>query len=458
MMEKIIALQNSWKRGQPALKQKIIYRKIISHIEKWLDEPEIIVIKGARQTGKTTIQYYLIDKLIEKGVKPENIFYFLLDNITLQQRFSEDPYILKETIEKFLGQPLEKYDQRVYIFLDEIQKLPQFSSQVKEYFDLFNNLKFILSGSSILQLSQSVSESLRGRTISFTVTPFSLGEILPRAPIYPFADLLNWKKMEKHYSTILPYKAEILFYLKQLLVYGGLPRIHLSKSDSQRVSRLNEYIETLIRKDIIETLKVAKYLDFEKLLRLLSFQTGNIINISELSMRTQLSQETVRKYLAFGEEAFIIRFVAPFFSNKRKSLVKDRKIYFEDLGIRNYLAGQNSMNLLDRPDLGPEAENFVHITLTKYAGNEIKHFREYFFRSYRGQEVDFVIEWNNRLIPIEVKFQNQVRKRDYAHLLMFMKDFDLPVGLMITKDFFDRYKFDDCEIIFLPLWLFSMII
>ena len=457
-MEDIISLQNPWKRGQPALAGKILPRKILPLIEAWLDEPEIIVIKGARQTGKTTIQYHLIDQLLQRGVKPENVFYFLLDNLTLQQRFSEHPYVLKQPIEKFLGQPLEKHGQRIYLFLDEIQKLRQFSTQVKEYFDLFPNMKFILSGSSILQASASISESLRGRTISFTVTPFSLGEVMPHIPACTFANLLDWENIQQHHSATLPYKSEILLYLNQQLVFGSMPRIHLSQTDSQRQMRLAEYIDTFMRKDIIETLRVAKFLDFEKLLRLLSFQVGNVVNISELATRTQLSTETIRKYLTLGEEAFIFQFVAPFFSNKRKSLVKDRKIYFEDLGIRNHLAGQDSLNLLNHPDLGGEAENFVHITLGKYGENNKHRFREYFFKSYRGQEVDFIIEMNGDLIPIEVKYQNQLRRRDYDHLLMFMEDFDLNKGLLVTKDLFDRRMFDDRGVILVPLWLFATIV
>lgn len=457
-MEQIIALQNPWKRGQPALSEKIMPRKILPQIEPWLDEPEIIVIKGARQTGKTTILYYLIDQLIGQGVKSENIFYFLLDNLTLQQRFSEGTYVLKHAIETFLGQPIETYNQRVYIFLDEIQKLPQFSSQVKEYFDIFKKFKFIISGSSILQLSESISESLRGRTISFTVTPFSLGEILPHIQLLPFADLSDWKKLNQHYARLLPYKSEITLRLNQQLVFGSFPRIHLSQTASQRQTRLGEYINTFIRKDIIETLRVAKYLDFEKMIRLLSFQIGNVVNISELASGIQLSSETVRKYLSIGEESFLFQFVPPFFSNKRKSLVKDRKVYFDDLGIHNYLAGQDSIALLNRPDLGPEAENLVNITLNKYNENEKARLVKYFFKSYQGQEVDFILELNGSLLPIEVKFQTQIKNRDFKNLLMFMDDFDLQTGILITRDLFERQVFNNREVMVIPLWLFAMIV
>jgi len=310
----------------------------------------------------------------------------------------------------------------------------------------------------MLQLSESISESLRGRTISFTVTPFSLGEILPQHQLIPFADLWDWKKINEHHARLLPFKSEITLHLNQQIVFGSFPRILLSQTDSQRQTRLDEYINTFIRKDIIETLRLAKYLDFEKMLRLLSFQIGNVVNISEIASGLQLSSETVRKYLSIGEESFLFQFLAPFFSNKRKSLVKDRKIYFEDMGINNHLAGQDSMSLLNRPDLGAEAENFVNITLNKFRENEKARLVKYFFKSYQGQEVDFILELNGSLLPIEVKFQAQIKKRDFKNLLLFMDDFNLSTGILITRDIFDRQIFNDREIIVMPLWLFTMIV
>jgi len=115
-MENIIALQNPWKRGQPANSGPIIARQIVSSIEKWLAAEEIIILRGARQAGKTTIIHCLIDNLLKTGVKPQQIFYFLLDNIRLQQEFSQHPYAMKNAIEVFLGQTIEKHPARIYIF------------------------------------------------------------------------------------------------------------------------------------------------------------------------------------------------------------------------------------------------------------------------------------------------------------------------------------------------------
>lgn len=457
-MENIIAAQNPWKRGLPALTQKIIERKIIPVLEPWLDEEEILVVKGARQAGKTTILYCLIDNLLKRGIEAKNIFYFLLDNLRLQQQFSENPYALKELIESYIGEPLETYPDKIYIFLDEIQKLNKFTNVIKEYFDLFKNVKFVFSGSSVLQLSASISESLRGRTISFLVTPLTTGEMIPDVETIPFDDLLDFTKISSHHSRLLPHKSEIELRINQQLVFGSMPRIYLSNDETQKQIRLGEYLETFIRKDIIETLQIAKFLDFEKLLRLLSYQIGNVVNVSELAQQTQLGHHAIRKYLMLGEESFIIQFLAPFFSNKRKSMVKDRKIYFEDLGIRNNLSGKDSLALLRDPNLGAEAENFVNITLNKYfAINKLKMTKN-FFRSYQGLEVDFIVEVEGKLVPIEVKFQNQIKKKDSNHLLLFMKDLNLNTGIMITRNRFGNENFGEQHVLFLPLWLFSLIV
>lgn len=457
-MENIVAAQNPWKRGLPALSQKIIKRKIIPVIEPWLDEEEIVVVKGSRQAGKTTILYCLIDDLLKRGIDPKNIFYFLLDNLRLQQQFTENPYALKELIESYIGEPLEKYPDKIYIFLDEIQKLNKFTNVIKEYFDLFKNIKFVLSGSSVLQLAASISESLRGRTISFLVTPLTTGEMIPQVETIAFDDLLDFTILNSHHSRLLPHKSEIELRNNQQFVFGSMPQIFLSKDETQKQIRLGEYLETFIRKDTIETLQVAKYLDFEKLLRLLSYQIGSVVNVSELSQQTQLGHQVMRKYLMLGEESFIIQFLAPFFSNKRKSLVKDRKIYFEDLGIRNNLSGKDSPALLRDPNLGAEAENFVNITLNKYFAIRKMKMTKNFFRSYQGLEVDFIVEVEGKTVPIEVKFQNQIKKKDFSHLLLFMKDLNLTEGLIITKDSFGIEKFGEQQVLLLPLWLFSVII
>jgi hypothetical protein len=456
-MERIIALQNPWKRGQSVMSESVIARRILPAIEKWLGEEEIIIIKGARQAGKTTIIYCLIDRLLKSGVKPQQIFYFLLDNLKLQEEFSRHPYALKETIETFLGQTLENYPGRVYIFLDEVQKFSYFAEIVKEYFDLLKNIKFVLSGSSILQLSARISESLRGRTISFIVEPFSLNEVLPSREPIPLEDLSDFARLKQHYAAVVPYQNEILLEMNKQFVYGSLPRIVLSDTNEQRQFRLEEYIQTLIQRDIIETLRVAKYLDFENMLRLLSFQAGQIVNVSTLASQVQLNAMTVRRYLSLAEETFTIDMLAPFLSNKRKGLIKDQKVYFRDMGIRNHLCKKDTIDLVKFPDLGHEAENFVHTVLNKLVAHAQIPLSQYFFRSYTKQEVDFVIETNNHLLPIEVKYQGSLTKSDFRNLLTFMSDEGIATGLVVTKSQFDEHMFNEKKIIVLPLWLFALI-
>jgi predicted AAA+ superfamily ATPase len=380
-----------------------------------------------------------------------------LDNLKLQEEFSRHPYALKDTIETFLGQTLENYPDRIYVFLDEVQKFPYFAEIVKEYFDLLKHVKFILSGSSILQLSARISESLRGRTISFIVEPFSLIEVIPAVPAVPLEDVSNFDKLKEHYAATLAYQNEILLELNKQFVFGAMPRVFLSKNNEQRQFRLGEYVQILIQRDIIETLRVAKYLDFENMLRLLSFQAGQIVNISTLASQVQLNVVTVRRYLSLAEETFTIERLSPYLSNKRKGLIKDQKVYFRDMGIRNHLCKRDTIDLIRFPDLGHEAENFVHTVLNKLKAHSQIPLSQYFFRSYSKQEVDFVIETNHHLLPIEVKYQGSLTKSDFRNLLTFMDDEGIKTGLVVAKNQFEAYQFNDKKIITLPLWLFSLI-
>ncbi len=456
-MESIVALQNPWKRGQPALARPILARKILPKVKSWLNAEEIILIKGARQTGKTTIIYALVEHLLASGIKPQNVFYFLLDNLKLQEEFGRHPYALKNTLEIFLGQTLESYPEKVYVILDEVQKLSGFADLVKEYHDLLKNVKFILSGSSILQLSDRIAESLRGRTVSFIVEPFSLTEVVAQAPEISFDDLLSFESVRAHFAAVAPYQNEITLALQKLFVFGGLPRIYLSETDEQRQLRLEEYVQTLIQRDLVETLRTAKYLDFEKLLRLLSFQTGQLLNISSLATQLQLKAATLKKYFVAAEEAFVIDRLPPFFSNRGKGLIKEPKIYFRDMGLCNYLSRRAGMDLLDQPNLGHEAENFVHTIINKAGALAHTTIAQYFFRTKEGSEIDFVLQQNAHApLPIEVKYQEHVTPSDYKNMLRFMEEEGLDFGLVISKNRLEHVQVDGKRILILPLWFFAL--
>ncbi|MEK7728930.1 MAG: ATP-binding protein [candidate division KSB1 bacterium] len=457
-MENVVALQNPWKRGQPALQGEIITRRILSKIKSWLNADEILLIKGARQTGKTTIIYSLVEHLLASGVKPQNIFYFLLDNLKLQEEFSRHPYALKNTIETFLGQTLESYPERVYVFLDEVQKFSGFADVVKEYYDLLKRVKFILSGSSILQLSDRISESLRGRTMSFVVEPFSLTEVVPQAPAFSFADLHDAEQLRRHYAAAAPFQNEITLALQKQFVFGAMPRIYLSETNEQRQLRLEEYLQALIQRDLVETLRTAKYLDLEKLLRLLSLQTGQLLKISSLATQLQLTAATVKKYLALAEEAFVIDRLPPFFSNRRKGLIKEPKVYFRDMGMCNYLSRKAGMDLLHQTNLGHEAENFVHTILNQVSALAQTPSAQYFYRTTEQDEVDFVLQENTHApLPIEVKYQARLTPSDYKPLLHFMQEESLDLGLVVSKNLFEQVQVEDKQVVTLPLWFFALL-
>lgn len=456
-MENIVALQNPWKRGHSALQGEIIARRILPKIKAWLNADEIILIKGARQTGKTTIIYSLVEHLLAHSVKPRNIFYFLMDNLKLQEEFSRDPYALKNTIETFLGQTLENYPERVYVFLDEVQKFSGFAEIIKEYYDLLKNVKFVLSGSSVLQLSDRISESMRGRTVSFVVEPFSLTEVVPQAPALSFAELQDAEQLRRRYAEALPLQNEVTLALHKLFVFGGLPRIYLSETNEQRQLRLEEYLQALIQRDLIETLRTAKYLDFEKLLRMLSLQTGRLLKVSNLATDLQLTAATVKRYLTVAEESFVVDRLPPYFSNRRKSLIKEPKVYFRDMGMCNYLSRKAGMELLNQPNLGYEAENFVHIILNQAGALSQTRIEQYFYRTTEQDEVDFVLQENAHApLPIEVKYQERVTPSDYKTLLQFMKEEKLGFGVVVSKNRFEQVQIEGKQVVILPLWFFAL--
>jgi len=146
----------------------------------------------------------------------------------------------------------------------------------------------------------------------------------------------------------------------------------------------------------------------------------------------------------------------PYTSKARKGLTKDQKAYFRDMGLRNHLCRKDTSDLLTFPNLGQEAENFVHIVLNKWLAHARLALPRYFFRSYQGQEVDFVVQLDDRLLPIEVKYQTNLNKSAFKNLLTFMEDEKLQTGAVVSKNRFELQKFDAKRIVIAPLWFFSL--
>ena len=339
-------------------------------IAKWIDEPEILILLGARQVGKTSILYQLIDKLL-KTESADNIYYFNLDIAGFKDFVSDTGKLLR-----FIN--VDEQCQK-YVFIDEIQRLPNPGKFIKGIYDLRLKIKFILTGSSSLEIKSKTTESLTGRKQVFKIFPLSFLEYMSA-----FTNINQEKININNYDLYLDILNENLC---DYMLFGGYPAVALSKTIEKKLFRLEEIYNSYIEKDIAGFLRIENIDAFKKLIVFLSAQQGNLVNINELTNSLNLHRETVVKYIRFLKETFVINEIAPFFTNPRTELTKMKKIFFVDSGIRNFAV--NGFGQLDiRADKGQILEGIV----ANFLLNQIsKNKKLNYWRTKSGAEVDFIL-------------------------------------------------------------------
>ncbi|MFH1838169.1 MAG: ATP-binding protein [Candidatus Kuenenbacteria bacterium] len=369
--------------------QKYIKREIFPDIIKHFKKPEMTLITGSRQVGKTILLLQLEDWLIkEKGIAPENIFYFNLDLIQDWQIFQNQTYFIE-----FLNDRSQK--EKIYVLVDEAQKAKEAAKFFKGVYDSRLNIKLILTGSSSLEIKAKMKESLAGRKIIFNLQPFCFLEFVATQNKFLYQKLLLKKKI-----TILD-QNELLRLFQKYLIFGGYPRVVLSKTEQEKLMILKEINASYIEKDILGFLEIKNKLAFSNLIKLLAGQIGQLVNIQELATNLGIDRQTVERYIFALLQTFVINDLLPYFKNSRQEIIKALKIYFVDLGLHN-LVLENFFKTDQRLDKCLLLENAVFNELNFYLRNSLAKIR--FWRTKQKAEVDFVLVKGNQLLPIEVKY------------------------------------------------------
>ena len=432
-------LQNPWQKGKiPEF--PYIQRDIMPDLIRWLEEKETLVITGPRQAGKSTLLKALIKFLLEKRkVRGKDIFYFNLDDTRII-KFLSTPEDFVKFIQSFSpGQ--------TYIFIDEAQRLENPGLFLKCIYDLGLNFKIIISGSSSLELKSKISESLTGRKIVFHLFPFSFREFLKTKSSFEFKEIGSWEDLilqDKIYSSFLNK------CLEEYLTYGGYPRVVLEKDIVKKKELLWEIYSSYVEKDVVNFLKIELPEKYNNLVKVLSSQIGNLVNIHELTNTLGLNRLTVEKYISTLRATFIISLVSPFYKNIRSEISKMPKVYFNDTGLRNSVIDSfGEVNI--RPDKSQLLENFIYtqLRISKF----LKDVR--FWRTKTGGEVDFVAESGKKIIGFESKFSSPARPSFSRSMRHFVKDYKPEKIIIFTRNYLQNMKKEG--LIFLPsYWIFAL--
>jgi len=395
---------------------KIYRRKILSKIEKTLRIPEIIVIHGARQTGKTTILQSISSQLKDR-ISPANIVYFDLEDFELVDLCNLG---VRSVIDHLRSIGCD-FNKKIYFLIDEIQYLENPSSFLKFFYDHWKGkVKLIVSGSSSFAIKSKFKDSLVGRTIDFELFGLDFDEFLIFKNLsfdLKSQDKLVIKELNKLY--------------KEFIRFGFYPRIVLEPSIAIKEQLLKQIINTYIKKDIKDLAKIGDINKFNKLLKILASQSGSLVNRLELANTVAIARPTLDNYLTVLENTYIIKLINPFFRNRRSELTKMPKVYFEDLGIKSILEKGNFSTVISGQDL----ETAVFSQLRKKREGENLHY----WRTAGGQEIDFIIENPREIKAIEVKIN--VRNKDKLVLTKFARNYSRVETYLTGLNFIDKKKY-----------------
>ncbi len=341
-----------------------IQRHIQPKIEKWLFRGKVIIIYGARQVGKTT----LAKTLLEKFDQADGYFNCETPSVSAALE-NREPELLR----RFIG-------NKKIVVLDEAQNVPNIGLTLKIFADTFPDLQIIATGSSSFELANRASEPLTGRSLQFTLLPFSLAEL------------------EQWYNIF-----ETKSQLGHFLTYGLYPEIVKAPLDEAKVL-LEDLSGKYLYKDILafENLKRSDVLF--KLLQLLAMQIGHEVSYHELANALKVNSRTVERYIDLLEKVFVIFRLRPLSRNLRKEISKKNKIYFYDVGVRNAILQQYQPPDI-RADKGSLWENFFIAERLKYLLNNQLSPNRYFWRTLNQQELDYIEESDNILHAYEIKWK-----------------------------------------------------
>ncbi|MDD5434683.1 MAG: ATP-binding protein [Nitrospira sp.] len=379
-----------------------IVRSVTEKAKRYLEDDEILLFVGARQAGKTTILRQL-ESYLKKDRRP--VYFLNLEDPDYLGLLNVSPKNLFKIFTFDLS-------RKNFVFIDEVQYLRNPSNFLKFLYDEYKGrIKLIVSGSSAFYIDKRFRDSLAGRKRIFDVLTLS------------FRDFLLFKKeddlADKDFEDLsLSEKEKTGLYYQEYMIYGGYPRVVLAPME-EKIDMLRDIAYSYVKKDIFEA-NIRQDEIFYKLMKLLAWQAGNLVNASELANTLGVSKTSIDNYLYVMQKSFHITLIKPFYRNARKELTKMPKVYFMDTGLRNFFV-DNFKPLNFREDKGALLENIVfRQLLEKYNADEIK-----FWRTADKHEVDFILKEEK---AIEVKTQlTQFREKDYKTFMELYSAIELEV-------------------------------
>ncbi len=370
----------------------MIKRIASKKINDLLYKGKVIIIYGARQTGKTT----LLESTL-KDIKAKALILNGDDSETREILSTASRARLKNII----------LDYKV-VSIDEAQRIKDIGLILKIITDNFKGIIVIATGSSSFELANELNEPLTGRKYVINLFP------------------LSFEEMVKETNLI-----EEISHLDQRLIFGCYPEIITNPGKETELLKLLS--ESYLYKDILNLDKIRKPVLISKIIKALALQIGNEVNFNEIAQIAECDRGTVEKYIDILEKAFIIFQIPAYSRNARNEIKKNKKIYFLDNGIRNAVIN-NFTDIENRMDKGHLWENYIISERYKYLKNNSKDKNLYFWRTTQHQEIDLIEEDGNKIIAYEIKYNKNAK---YKFPKTFTSNYPEAETKLITPANFD---------------------
>ena len=382
----------------------------------------VVVVTGARQTGKST----LVQRLT---AQPRRFISF--DELEIREVARRDPSAL-------VGSPEP-------ITIDEVQRDPDVLQAVKRDVDRNRQPgKFLLTGSANLLLMRTVSESLAGRAGYLTLRPMTRREQLGYGNSGVWEQLLE--APEDDWIEIVASQTNAHEDWRALALRGGFPfpTVEL-KTSRQRSIWFEGYVRTYLERDLLDISVISSLTDFRRLMRATALRIGSIVNQTDLARDVATSQPTVSRWLSLLETSYLLVRVPAYAVNRTKRLVKSPKLYWGDTGVALHVAQ------ITEPE-GAHLENVVLNDLLAWRDARIEPAEIYHWRTSNGEEVDFVIEAGKQLLPVEIKATERPSYDDVRHLRTFRKEYSemSRSGLLVHAG--ERLEWLTSDVLAVPWW------
>ncbi len=393
----------------------------------------VITFCGVRRSGKTYMQYQVVDRLLHSGVPKTNIVYVNYeDDRLLPMTGRELGGLLDVQRQTFPA----REDMPEYLFLDEVQNVPNWEKTVRRYHDTEANVRIVVTGSSSSLLSSEIASALRGRTLTYEIRPLSFREFLRFQDVdVPEGDL--------RYSKA---KNRLVRFFESYLKTGSFPQVVLSE---KKIEILREYYRAIFYRDIIERNEIRDIRGFENFMKLTVQTMGSRFSLGKArntlaSMGCSLSKNVLADYLSYMKSAFLLSEVPIFSATVKDQMQYPRKVYLVDTGLYNAISFKKDL------DAGKMLENAVFNGLIR-KGPSV-----YYWADRKDHEVDFVVgDGGKALELIGVCYDPtapETMERERRSVLSAMKTFGLSEARILTHNYFGEEKGDAGTITIEPVW------